>query len=78
MNNRLLTVIGVIMVFICVGIGILVFRPTPIIVSRASALDPQTVVKDHTISVSGEGKYKMKPDVAYVELGVYLNSRRQR
>jgi len=70
MNNRLLLGTIVAVLVACIGIGVLIFRPGGAVQSQGSAYAYSKEEKERVVNVIGNGKTNVKPDIAYVNVGV--------
>ncbi len=70
MNNRLLIGTIVAVLVACIGIGVLIFRTGEAVQSQGSAYAYSNEENERVVNVIGNGKTNVKPDVAYVNIGV--------
>jgi len=69
MNNKFLTAIIIVLVVACLGVaaGSVFLKETPVV----NVTNPENVyVKENILTVSGTDKVALKPDVAYINVGV--------
>ncbi|MGI6706362.1 MAG: SIMPL domain-containing protein [Clostridia bacterium] len=70
MNNRLLIGTIAIVLIACIGIGALIFHNGEAVRSQGSAYAYGNEEKERVVNVIGNGKTNVKPDVAYINIGV--------